>query len=323
MWWMLLIMVRMEWVFVRFSLYLRMNRFDDISRSAPFGMPYTDENGADRYKFGGKEYDAVGSLNLYDFEARMYDPALARFMSPDPLADRYPSVSPYAYCANNPIRNIDPTGMSIISELMGREVKLEKLKNGSYKFQHSGIPSFDGMFIEAAINAIASTTTGEQMIDRCINSSEIVNIQLYKNVAKEDKDANHNRFQELSDGSFRIIWDITQTTGGIHDDVDGVTRERPSFIGLAHELAHADDFFSGITNNEVYMKSPYVTKSELYACYVENILRLHYNIPLRTHYVRLKRADGSFKGYEPTRIARGSSFINFNVYKKYDTFFKF
>ena len=107
-------MVRMEWVFIRFSLYLRMNRFDDISRSAPFGMPYTDENGADRYKLDGKEYDAVGSLNLYDFEARMYDPALARFMSPDPLAARYPSVSPYAYCANNTIRKIDPTGQIVL-----------------------------------------------------------------------------------------------------------------------------------------------------------------------------------------------------------------
>lgn len=78
------------------------------------GMPHYDRSAADRYKFGGKELEVEGVLNLYDFEARMYDPALTRFMSPDPLADRYPSVSPYAYCANNPLRFTDPSGMKIL-----------------------------------------------------------------------------------------------------------------------------------------------------------------------------------------------------------------
>ena len=43
----------------------------------------------------------------------MYDPVLARFCQPDPMAGKYPWLSPYAYCANNPIRYIDPSGMDI------------------------------------------------------------------------------------------------------------------------------------------------------------------------------------------------------------------
>jgi hypothetical protein len=35
----------------------------------------------------------------------------SRFMTMDPLAEKYPWLSPYSYCANNPVRYIDPTGM--------------------------------------------------------------------------------------------------------------------------------------------------------------------------------------------------------------------
>ena len=38
---------------------------------------------------------------------------IARFTTPDPKAELYPSISPYMYCAGNPIRFIDPTGMYI------------------------------------------------------------------------------------------------------------------------------------------------------------------------------------------------------------------
>ncbi|MFR9166166.1 MAG: RHS repeat-associated core domain-containing protein [Dysgonomonas sp.] len=63
------------------------------------------------FKHGGKEFDQMHGLNWYDFDARMYDPLLGRFHTVDPLAEKYYSISPYAYCANNPLIVIDPTGM--------------------------------------------------------------------------------------------------------------------------------------------------------------------------------------------------------------------
>ena len=153
--------------------------FWESTQYYPFGMPWIDRNGRDRYKFSGKEYDATGTLNLYDFEARIYDLALTRFLSPDPLADRYPAVSPYAYCANNPIRNTDPSGAIIISRMMGREFILDHMKNGLYQFQYFGtrIPLSDNLiFIEFAINEIASTDIGQELIDRCIKNPVIVEI---------------------------------------------------------------------------------------------------------------------------------------------------
>ena len=64
-----------------------------------------------RYRYNGKELNE--ELGLYDYGARWYDPAVARWTSTDPLAETAHSISmtPYHYVANNPIRNLDPDGM--------------------------------------------------------------------------------------------------------------------------------------------------------------------------------------------------------------------
>jgi len=52
-------------------------------------------------------------LDTYDYGARGYYAALGSFMTVDPLAEKYYSISPYAYCAGNPVRYIDPDGMDM------------------------------------------------------------------------------------------------------------------------------------------------------------------------------------------------------------------
>ena len=80
----------------------------------PYGMVMEKGNeiatGAQPYKYGGKELDRRFGYDSYDFEARVYDPALGRFTQPDPLAWDTPEISPYVYCAANPIRYVDPSG---------------------------------------------------------------------------------------------------------------------------------------------------------------------------------------------------------------------
>ena len=55
-----------------------------------------------------------GSGNSYDFGARIYDPRLGRWLSLDPLASKYPALSPYNFVADNPIMYIDPDGRKIV-----------------------------------------------------------------------------------------------------------------------------------------------------------------------------------------------------------------
>ena len=59
--------------------------------------------------FTGKERDSETGFSY--FGARYYDSDLMTgWLSVDPLADKYPGLSPYAYCAWNPVRLVDPDG---------------------------------------------------------------------------------------------------------------------------------------------------------------------------------------------------------------------
>ena len=62
------------------------------------------------YRYGGKEWSATTST--YDFEARQFSPSFHRFTTMDPLAEKYYSISPYAYCAGNPVNMKDEKGLS-------------------------------------------------------------------------------------------------------------------------------------------------------------------------------------------------------------------
>ena len=54
----------------------------------------------------------------YDGLTSQYNPALRRWMTPDPLSEKYYGVSPYAFCNNNPVNFVDPDGR-IIGTLTG------------------------------------------------------------------------------------------------------------------------------------------------------------------------------------------------------------
>jgi RHS repeat-associated protein len=67
------------------------------------------------YTFSGKEKDAETGYGY--FGARYYDSGLSIWLSVDPMSDKYPSMSPYNYCANNPVKLVDPSALSDINYL--------------------------------------------------------------------------------------------------------------------------------------------------------------------------------------------------------------
>ena len=75
--------------------------------------PFTAEGDLHRWHLGGKEEVPEGGMNLLDFGARYYDPALCRWTSLDPLSEKYYGISPYAYCNGDPVNLVDPDGAKI------------------------------------------------------------------------------------------------------------------------------------------------------------------------------------------------------------------
>ncbi len=67
-----------------------------------------------RYGFNGKERDTDnewGNSTAYDYGFRIYDPAIAKFLSVDPLAKKFPMLTPYQFASNSPIWMVDLDGL--------------------------------------------------------------------------------------------------------------------------------------------------------------------------------------------------------------------
>ena len=83
----------------------------------PFGMEMDgrkyEKDGGYRYGFTGheKEFDMANDVYTTDF--RLLDARVGRWLSVDPLADKYAGMSPYNYCGGNPVFFVDKKGKEI------------------------------------------------------------------------------------------------------------------------------------------------------------------------------------------------------------------
>ena len=77
----------------------------------PWGEDFVDQRSgsfSSMYTFSAKEKDAETGYSY--FGARYYSSDLSVWLSVDPMAAKYPSLSPYVYCADNPVKLVDPNG---------------------------------------------------------------------------------------------------------------------------------------------------------------------------------------------------------------------
>jgi len=102
----------------------------------PFGMAmpgrkYTAGSGY-RYGFNGKENDKDAGEGVQDYGMRIYDGRLGRFLSVDPITDKYPQLTPYQFASNSPIAGIDLDGLEFYyaadGKLLGRVGKSTEIK---------------------------------------------------------------------------------------------------------------------------------------------------------------------------------------------------
>ena len=132
----------------------------------PYGEPYINQRVSgynERFTFTGKERDEETGYSY--FSARYLDhDILTSFLSVDRYASKYPFISPYAYCAWNPIRLTDPTGDTIV------------IRNNGERIVYQAGMSYEGNngFINKTIgylNDMAETPEGEKVLEKLIGSS--------------------------------------------------------------------------------------------------------------------------------------------------------
>ena len=80
----------------------------------PYGEIFIEQrNGSwsSPYLFNAKELDE--ETGLYYYGARYLDPTGTRWLSVDPLFEKYVGMTPYGYCAGNPVKLVDVDGKAV------------------------------------------------------------------------------------------------------------------------------------------------------------------------------------------------------------------
>ena len=267
----------------------------------PYGELLVDEHSSSEdlpYKFNGKELDE--ETGLYYYGARYLNPTTSVFLNTDRYREKYPSLSAYNYCAGNPIKYIDVNGDSLWINHKGNDYLYQDgslyNKDGSlYNGKNGKLNGYINK-VKTAIDKLSKTETGKMLVQNLSDSKFNYTIK-YKGTNSFMEDninrASLNRitsgYEDMAGSGGTIFWNPAISTSG--PDVNG-NETRPSFIGLGHEMAHAENARKGIIDRSPYAPNHMdynlrkVPNDEINAVFYENKIRLEHGLPLRKAYTR-------------------------------------
>ena len=215
--------------------------------------------------------------------ARHYHPTLSVWLSVDPMSDKYPGVSPYVYCANNPVKLVDPDG---------REIWIHTRK-GDFQYINGSLMKKDGTeytgkirgFAKSALNALIvlnKTAMGGELV------GELQNSEIKYTISKSDHLNKYNTISKTISWNPRGI-ELPTTASSYGNGY------RCAVADMGHELSHAyDDNFNMLDFSSSERDGESLSNNEWLAVYRENLIREELGKPYRTHYVAKREENTKF-----------------------------
>ena len=210
------------------------NNVEEVNQYYPFGGTFAlSSSSVQPYKYNGKELDRKCGLDWYDYGARQYDAALGRFMTTDRFSEKYYSMSPYQYAANNPVNIVDINGDSL---------SIQANPNGLFDQIRSYL-GFDTKYQEQVKADISRLKTDNKevgdMIEKLEKSVNMHAITMTKKGKKENSSTFDSKkaIEGIPQGSI-INYNPYNAT-----DING--RKRAPRVALSHELRHSYDADTG------------------------------------------------------------------------------
>ena len=247
----------------------------------PFGMNIAGLSSANsspenKYKYNGKELQSEFGLDWYDYGFRYYDAALARFTTPDPMAERYLEHTPYNYVFNNPINGIDPDGNDGKLVKDGKNLTVQVTLNYSQESlnrYNSSVGEYTQEQLENDFNNYYGAANGKYEID---GQSYNVSFEIGFNVVETDNDMPS---ADSQDGSTNLEFNADKNGAGSHKlntislnkSPRGMSGAEDTGGSLSHEIVHA----LGVSDTKEYTSgklSSYSAERKLKASEVSKIL---------------------------------------------------
>ena len=166
--------------------------------TTPGGTTASPTANRNRFLYGDKERIRTGGLNEYCFPARDYVPGFPRFTTIDPMCEGTPWLSPYAYCAGNPVMYTDPTGEDIVVLNYGytdNQHLAMLIQNNEGKWQYYSI---NGNNVYISGTHRGGRTFNDIGVGNWDSPQEFLNSNYNERTkfSKDDKSKNHFGFEE-------------------------------------------------------------------------------------------------------------------------------